>query len=84
MDNIQIVDASVGDAHGIGQISKQTWLQTYTNPALGITEEDIKNKTNQWTDEFIVGKINEQNSHTWIAKDNGKIIGFIAVLQKIK
>lgn len=81
----QITDASTKDAHDIGQIQIQTWLTNYPNPSTGITREDIEEKTKQWNkagDERIKSQIQNPNAHTWVAKYDNKVVGFISVLKK--
>lgn len=81
---IQIVDALPSDAHCIGSIQTQTWLDSYSNPARGILREDIEEKIREWDtkgDERIASKIQESNSRTWVAKDQDRIVGFAGALK---
>lgn len=83
-DEILINEASLENAGDILEIQTQTWLTNYPNPEIGITREDVEEKTKQWHEEGeerIKQLINIPNSHTWIAKHNGKVVGFIGVLR---
>jgi RimJ/RimL family protein N-acetyltransferase len=80
--DIQIMEASVEDAPDLGEIQTQTWLTSYPNPEAGITREEIEAKVEEWKqqgDARIEAEISKSNAKTWIAKDKGKVIGFIGV-----
>ncbi len=85
MNNIEIkIRKSVpSDVYGIREVQKVTWLNTYPNDKAGITLEDIKNKFKD--DDTPEGrkkieekkeKYKDKNKRTWVAEDNGEIIGF--------
>ena len=79
---IQIQEAQLEDAAKLGQIQIDAWLHNYPNPSFGITEEDIRAKTDEWRrigDERIINKLNEPDTHTWVAKDEGEVVGFIGI-----
>jgi ribosomal protein S18 acetylase RimI-like enzyme len=79
---MKIVDATIEDASVIGEIQTQTWLCNYPNPKMGITKEDIEEKTRLWSqqgNERIVKLIQKPNTHTWVAKDGNKVVGFIGI-----
>jgi hypothetical protein len=79
-EEIQIAEATEEDAHALGEIQAQTWLTSYPNPEMGITKEDIEEKTNEWRalgDERNIAILEEPNTHTWVAKAGGDIVGFI-------
>lgn len=88
MSNITIAPGKTGDAKQIYEVRDASWLSTYVNDALGITKEAIRIRTEGPNGEFTPRKIayldkqltNEDSatSITLVAKDNGKIIGYIA------
>lgn len=83
MDNIKIVDATPQDVFGIRDVQRITWIDTYPNPELGITKEDVesefskddteegKRKIESWNKRY-----SDPNQHRWIAKNGEKIVGF--------
>ena len=82
--NINIVTASLDDASSLGFIQSQTWLDSYVNEEQGIFKADIQAKVDQWNkdgDQRIAAELSKTNSHTWVAKDGDKVIGFAAVLK---
>ncbi len=84
---IQIIEASFEDAHTIGQIQAEAWLDSYPNPEKGVTKEDIQLKIDEWNqvgDKRIEDNLKNQNSHTWVAKKDQKVIGFVGVLKTEK
>lgn len=84
-DEISITDATDEDIMGIRAVQKHTWLATYPNKEYGITTEDINAR-------FALSKEDEQkkieerkkilaedtSQHTWVAKDEDRVIGFCA------
>ncbi len=83
MENpIIIQDAVAEDAQGIRSVQKQTWLATYPNPELGISHEDIASKIAQMqegsTERWAKRLKEDASSHTWVAKDNHTVIGFVS------
>lgn len=70
------------DVHGIRELHKITWLDTYPNNEAGITFEDIKDRF--INDETLEGrqkieakkeKYFDKNQRIWVAEKDGKIIG---------
>ena len=83
-EEIQITDATTQDAHVIGQIQSEAWLDSYASPENGITKEDIQLKVDEWNkigDTRIEDNLNNPNSRTWVVKIDEKIVGFSAVLK---
>ena len=82
---IRLQDASVDNASDIGFIQSQTWLDSYVNENLGITRTDIRSKIEEWNkggEERIAAELLKPNSHTWVAKDGDRIVGFAAGVKK--
>lgn len=79
---MQIVDATLEDIHAIGQIQIAGWLDSYASSENGITTSDIQLKIDQWVkigDSRIEGEFKKEGAHTWIAKVDNQIVGFIGV-----
>lgn len=79
---IQIADATLEDIAEIREVEKTSWLATYPNEKLGITVIDIEERFDENTEEAKKKLEERKNSlnkdssaHTWIAKDNDRIIG---------
>lgn len=76
---IEIFEATPEDAEGIVQVQHRAWLDTYPNEEYGIKREDIESmdwsaqKVERW---FRSIKNNLNTWHTWVAKENGKVVGF--------
>lgn len=82
-DNIKIVDSTPHDVFGIRNVQKITWIETYPNPELGITREDVESQFNKDDTREGISKIEEwkkgysdPNLHRWVARDRKKVIGF--------
>lgn len=79
---ISVVPATPEDALSMLQIQKAAYLAAYPNPELGITLDDINQKTDDFTSESKVVDIQEnirkgQTSRWWIARDADKPVGFL-------
>ncbi|MFZ2189804.1 MAG: GNAT family N-acetyltransferase [Candidatus Magasanikiibacteriota bacterium] len=77
--SIKISRAIPGDARGIVEVSKITWLTTYPNKKLGITIRDLRQlpsfdleRIKRWRKNIKENK----KRRSWVAKENKKIIGF--------
>jgi len=82
----KVVDATTDDAHVIGQIQTQTWLCNYPNPKMGITKEDIKEKTDLWEklgDDRIIKHLQDPSLNNWVAKNNDVVVGFVAAKKSL-
>jgi ribosomal protein S18 acetylase RimI-like enzyme len=80
---IQIHDATPNDADGVRQVQQRTWLATYPNAELGITEEDIEARFHARSEEAIKRRQAQQQGinsdplvHLWVAKEAERIVGF--------
>lgn len=84
-NKIEITKATIEDAEGIMDVLYRTWLDTYPNEEVGITQEDIECRFNDLPTR--VEKMKERIMNTpaehvrLVAKDNGIVIG-IALLIK--
>lgn len=76
--------ATPEDAHEITLVRRKTWLITYPNDKEGITREDIEEALNKRLIEDETNKTRERittdkGSHSWVAKDNEAVVGFVSV-----
>lgn len=83
-NKITFTTAVPEDAHEIMSVRRTAWLTTYPNEQEGITKEDIEQAINKRTNEEEVSRIkerilNDEGSFTWVAKDNGVVVGFISI-----
>lgn len=76
---VEISDASASDAFEIARVQEEAWFAAYPNEAYKITEEDIAlefsdrpDRIRKWEEKLK----KETGKYTWIAKENGKVIGF--------
>ena len=84
---IHIQDAIANDAQEMINLLEQSWIGTYANENLGITEEDIRLSIFQNKDRLeekdFPNYIEQQNSnetyHYWTAKCGDKLIGLCLV-----
>ena len=83
--HVKIERAMGDDAIGLREVQRDTWLQTYANERSGITPDDIGWYFNTFKKSFSEAalqktalELQEQkpNEAAFVAKDNGKIIGF--------
>ncbi|MBD3208524.1 MAG: GNAT family N-acetyltransferase [Candidatus Nealsonbacteria bacterium] len=86
---IHIRKAVPGDIPGIRNVQKVTWLDTYTNKETDITPEDIKSvfKDDDKPErkkkiEEIKKRYKEKGKQTWVAEENGKIVGFCEAINE--
>ncbi len=79
--NVEISREKTEDISGINTVLYETWLNTYPNEKIGVTKEDIEEmfiKRNTAADikrREVKSKRANQNSHTFVAKHNGQIVG---------
>jgi ribosomal protein S18 acetylase RimI-like enzyme len=83
-----IIETAVpSDAEGVFNVQRLTWLATYPNDELGITEEDIRVQLEGEHGELIPQKIEKRRSGieatgseraTFVVHDNDKVVGFVA------
>jgi len=83
-----IIETAVpSDAEGVFNVQRLTWLATYPNDELGITEEDIRVQLEGEHGELIPQKIEKRRSGieatdseraTYVVHDNDKVVGFVA------
>jgi GNAT superfamily N-acetyltransferase len=86
-NRIIISEAVTEDAREITLIRRKTWIETYANEKEGITREDIEavlnNRTiEEETSQRKIRMLNDRNFKTWVAKDNGVVIGFADAQKK--
>ncbi len=80
MVNISV--ATVNDIDIIQKIRKETWLDTYPNPELGITIEDVESEFVETPDQKIKNRkrrekwIIEPSIYNLIAREENRAIGF--------
>lgn len=80
---IEIDVANTGDAIGINQVQKSSWLATYPNEDFGISKEDILSK--DWDDpariERWTGVIKGMGPklRVLVAKKEGRVVGFCSI-----
>lgn len=77
--DFQILLATPEDIPEIAAVRKEGWLLTYPNTELNITEADILTEDFD-SEERIQGwkkVFSNSNFHHLVAKENGKVIGFI-------
>jgi ribosomal protein S18 acetylase RimI-like enzyme len=87
MNNVHVVIADSHDARDLGFIQSQTWLDSYINEERGITREQIQAKVDQWNkngDERIREEMNKSGAHTWVAKEEDRVVGFTSVLKGVE
>jgi ribosomal protein S18 acetylase RimI-like enzyme len=77
---VEIRKAKAEDFEGVREVHYRSWLETYPNKELGITEEDIHKR---FEDRFAENKkqkflefINNPNIIYLVVMENSKIIGF--------
>jgi len=82
---IKIRKSVPNDVYGIRSVQRVTWLATYPNDKAGITIEDIERKfkddnTPEGKQKIEEGKkrYQDKSKQTWVAEDDGEIIGFCA------
>lgn len=87
---MEIIESTPADQRDIYEVVRETWLATYPNADLGITKDDIAASfLEKGSDKYEeVMKKRESNAtvssnqHTWIAKDNGKVVGICFVVKR--
>lgn len=80
--SIEVIDTIPEDVYGIRDVQKETWIDTYPNPELGISREDIIERFKNTPE--AQAKLEKRKAtfydspqiHTLVAKDEDKIIGF--------
>ncbi len=82
-NKLQIVNATPEDAEGIVAVQKAAWLATYPNDELGITLEDIREQTENFSAERMRQRLSNPNPnrHYWVVKDGDKVVGMHLVLR---
>ncbi len=85
LDDVIIEIATPQDAEAISELLRETWRATYPNKEIGITEEDIRLRTDGENGEYIVQNIErwrkniestDDKATAYIALKGGKIVGF--------
>lgn len=83
---VKIEKAEPTDAADISRVSRKTWQATYPNEELGITVEDIRERTEGKDGELIEQKIEQwrntiessgENHDVFVARVDDEIVGFI-------
>ncbi len=79
---ITILRPEVSDAEQINEVIKASWYATYPNKKIGITKEDVdllyaENERRQVEVFRHRAENPKDNDVSLVAKDNGKVIGFI-------
>lgn len=85
---LKIRESIPEDVYAIRKVQRETWLKTYPNEDEGITVEDIEEKFSIDDTEDGKKKMEERkkryedkNRKTWVAEENGKVIGFCAAVR---
>lgn len=72
--------AKAGDSAGIEEVRRQAWIETYPDPTVGLTLEDINSlpfgsqeKLVKW-EQSIEGQ--GEGKRIWVARENEKVVGF--------
>ena len=86
IEKIVIEKARIKDAEVICQVQSETWLATYPNPQIGISEQAIRKRIDGHRGQKIAGRINKwrsiiknsgpATSQTYVAIQAGQIIAF--------
>lgn len=75
------------DAEGVFDVQRRTWLDTYPNSEVGITEEDIRARVEGEHGELIPKKVERwregietsgEKRAVFVVKDVDKVVGFVA------
>lgn len=83
---VKIEKAEPSDAADISRVSRKTWQATYPNEELGITVEDIRERTEGKDGELIEKKIEQwrntiessgENHDVFVARVDDEVVGFI-------
>jgi diamine N-acetyltransferase len=86
-NTVNIEDSTPDDVLGIRDVQKITWLDTYPNSDLGVTEKDVESyfdidqAEEKRTLENLKKAYSDPNQHRWIAKNGKKIVGFCAAFK---
>ena len=84
---IEIEQAQPEDAEAVSELLRITWMATYPNAEAGITEEDIRLRTEGEHGERIPKNIqrwresiesNDGSRAVFVARENGKVVGVAA------
>ena len=82
---VQILDQTPEDVLEVTRLLRDTWLDTYPNEEYGITKEEILDRYDEAKPDFEERmerrrqNVNQDpSSHSWVAKVDGKIVGFCA------
>jgi ribosomal protein S18 acetylase RimI-like enzyme len=83
---VEICDAAVDDAPEIQSVHLQTWLSTYPNAEYDITKKDVLdlNITGELRTHLRREYIREVGGHTFVAKADGRIVGFCSLKRESK
>ncbi|MGH7196823.1 MAG: GNAT family N-acetyltransferase [Candidatus Saccharimonadales bacterium] len=85
MNQIAIQKATSQDAEAIAHVQSVTWLATYSNANLGITEADIRKRLEGGHGERTAGRIEKwrksiEHGDVYVARLGGKMVGFTSPL----
>ena len=87
---MEILPAIPEDARGIKEVQYKTWLATYPNQEVGITVDDVEDRFKDAFSEASLKKNEDkirnksaENREMFVAKEDGKIIGFCTVTRQI-
>lgn len=79
---ITITPPKKEDISGICDVLHVSWLATYPNPGIGITEQDIHERFKKFSDPEVVREITEDITSTvphkkiLVAKEHDKVVGY--------
>ncbi|MBP7767437.1 GNAT family N-acetyltransferase [Candidatus Saccharibacteria bacterium] len=85
--NVIIEAAKPEDAEAVFNVQRETWLDTYPNEELGITQEDIRKRVEGDNGELVQTKIDRWRAVietagdkrvVFVARNEGEIVGFVA------
>src|SRR5437764_1193684 len=82
--SVNIYDIPSEELQKIAKVTQELSIKikNYHNSTAGITRKDIKEKTDLWEklgDERIIKHLQNPSLHNWVAKNNGVVVGFVAV-----
>lgn len=85
---VEIRTATIEDVDGVREVQHRTWLATYPNAKLGITEEDIESRFRESPEQasryrrMLQQWISDDPlAYFWVATDGGRVVGFCRAMK---
>jgi ribosomal protein S18 acetylase RimI-like enzyme len=82
MNSVQIDQAGLADVFTITKIKKEVWLATYPNLMADIDKKDVLAKDFDREEQYRRRHITSQDRHYWLAKKDGKAVGYLCAVKK--